>query len=40
MHHLADVVSIAPGLEELRGIRRHRVLLMNLLETSLVETLQ
>lgn len=39
MYHLADVVGIALGLEELRGIRRQRVLLMNLLKTFLVEPL-
>lgn len=37
--YVADVVGIALGLEELRDIRRQRVLLMNLLQTSLVEQL-
>lgn len=37
--YVADVVGITLGLEELRDIRRQRVLLMNLLQTSLVEQL-
>ena len=40
MHHIADVVSVALGLEELRDIRWQRVLLMNLLKISLVEPLE
>lgn len=40
MAYIADVVGIAPGLEELRHIRRQRVFLMDLLQTLLVEELQ
>lgn len=40
MRHLADVVSIAFGLQELRDVRRQRVFLMDLLKSSLVEQLQ
>lgn len=40
MAYVADVVGIALGLEELRHIRRERVLLMDLLQTLLVEELQ
>ena len=39
MAYIADVVGIAPGLEQLRDIRRQSVLLMDLLQTSLVEQL-
>lgn len=39
-HHLADVVGVALGLLELRDIRWQRVLLVDLMETSLVEELQ
>lgn len=39
MADLADVVGIALGLEELRDIRRQRVLLMDLLQPSFVEQL-
>jgi len=37
--HLADVVGVALGLEELGGVMRQRVLLMDLFQTSLVEQL-
>lgn len=40
MAYVADVVGIALGLEELRHIRGQRVLLMDLLQTLLVEELQ
>lgn len=40
MAYVADVVGIALGLEELRHIRIQRVLLMDLLQTLLVEDLQ
>lgn len=39
-YHLADVVGVALGLEQLRGIRRQRVLLVNFLNTFLVEPLK
>lgn len=40
MAYIADVVGITLCLKELRHIRRQRVLLMNLLQTPLVEELQ
>lgn len=40
MTYVADVVGIALGLEELRHIGMQRVLLMDLLQTLLVEDLQ
>lgn len=40
MHHLADIVGIAFGLLKLRDIWRERVLLMDLLKTSLVVKLE
>lgn len=39
MHHLADVIGIAFGLNELREVGGQRVVLMDLLQTLLVEQL-
>lgn len=38
--YVADIIGIAFGLEELRHIRRQRVLLEDLFQTFLVEGLQ
>lgn len=40
MVYIAEVVGVALGLEELGNIRVQRVLLVNILQTFLVEDLQ